>query len=175
MLAGLALAVLVACSGPAEPVTGLGGLAFGDPRPAACAAVDIPLPHALAESLAYCTLQGRGGQYLGAALHDPVYGFYQGRFFTVSAGLDSREAAEALRRDLTRGHGPPYCRETPGLAVCLWRAGEADVVLETPADGPPRLVLRHRPTAARLAAAGDPADRAGRETPGSAEDAALAP
>ncbi len=173
-LAVLALACLAACSRPPEPVTGYGGLAFGDPRPGECVALDVPLPRGLAEDLVYCACPGRGGPFFGAAPTDAVYGFYQGRFFAVSATLSSREAAEALGRGLTRSHGSPYCRETPLLAVCLWRAGEADVVLETPSAGPSRLVVRHRGLAGRVAAAGA-ASPAPREAPAPGDDPPQAP
>lgn len=153
-LGGVLIAVLLgACSRGPEPLAGFGGLDFGAARPGDCAAVAVPLPSALADSLAYCTCPGRGGDFFGATLAAPVFGFYQGRFFAASAALAVPQQEQSLRRDLTRTYGPPYCRDTPKLAVCLWRAGEADVVLETPAQGPPRLLVRSRTLAGQVARA----------------------
>lgn len=145
--------LLGACSRGLEPLAGFGGLDFGAARPGDCAAVAVPLPSALADSLAYCACPGRGGEFQGATLAEPVFGFYQGRFFAASATLAAPQQAEILRRGLTRSYGPPYCRDGPKLAVCLWRAGETDVVLETPAQGPPRLLVRSRTLAGQVARA----------------------
>jgi hypothetical protein len=153
-LGSVLIAVLCgACSHGPEPLAGFGGLDFGAPRPGDCAAVAVPLPSALADSLAYCACPGRGGEFQGATLAEPVFGFYQGRFFAASAALAAPGQAQALRQGLTRSYGPPYCRDGSKLAVCLWRAGETDVVLETPAQGPPRLLVRSRTLAGQVARA----------------------
>ncbi len=153
-VAVLVLAVLAGCSRAPEPVTGVGGLRFGQVRPADCAALAVPLPRGLAEKLAYCAPPGGGGEFAGAALAETTLGFFEGRFFAAAAVLAEPAEADALGRRLTERLGRPYCRDGAGLAVCLWRGGEADVVLETPAAGPPRLLVRHRPLAEKVAALG---------------------
>ncbi|WP_300155579.1 hypothetical protein [Solidesulfovibrio sp.] len=131
-----------------------GGLRFGQGRPADCVALAVPLPQGLAEKLAYCAPPGGGGEFAGAALAEATLGFFEGRFFAASAVLAEPAQVDALGRRLTERLGRPYCRDGAGLAVCLWRGGEADVVLETPAAGPPRLLVRHRPLAEKVAALG---------------------
>ncbi len=151
LLAALALAALTACSRAPEPVTGFGGLAFGASRPADCAALAVPLPQALAGSLAYCA-KSDGVAFAGATLVDVSLGFFEGRFFAASAVLADPGQADALAKRLTTTHGRPYCRDRG--AVCLWRMGDADVVLETPQAGSPRLLVRSRSLAGQVAAAG---------------------
>jgi len=158
LIAALALATLTACSRAPEPVTGFGGLAFGAPRPADCAALAVPLPQALAGSLAYCA-KGGGAAFAGATLTDVTLGFFEGRFFAAAAVLADPGQADALAKRLTATHGRPYCRDRG--AVCLWRMGDADAVLETPQAGPPRLLVRSRFLAGQVAAAGgEPAEAA---------------
>lgn len=151
LFAALVLATLAACSRAPEPVTGFGGLAFGAPRPADCAALAVPLPQSLAGSLAYCAKDG-GAAFAGATLADVSLGFFEGRFFAASAVLADPGQADALAKRLTATHGRPYCRDRD--AVCLWRMGDADAVLETPQAGPPRLLVRSRSLAGQVAAAG---------------------
>lgn len=158
LLAALALAALTACSRAPEPVTGFGSLAFGAPRPADCTALAVPLPQALAGSLAYCA-KGGGAVFAGAPLTGVTLGFFEGRFFAVSAALADPGQADALAKRLTATHGRPYCRDRD--AVCLWRMGDADAVLETPQTGPPRLLVRSRSLAEQVAkAGGEPAEAA---------------
>ena len=151
LLAALALAALTACSRAPEPVTGFGGLAFGAPRPADCIALAVPLPQALAGSLAYCATDD-GAVFAGAALTGLTLGFFEGRFFVASAVLADPGQADALAKRLTATHGRPYCRDRG--AVCLWRMGDADAVLETPQAEPPRLLVRSRSLAGQVAKAG---------------------
>lgn len=151
LLAALALAALCACSRAPEPVTGFGGLAFGAPRPADCAALAVPLPQALAGSLAYCVKDG-GAAFAGATLTGVTLGFFEDRFFAAAAVLADPGQADALAKRLTATHGRPYCRDRD--AVCLWRMGDADAVLETPQAGPPRLLVRSRSLAGQVAKAG---------------------
>ena len=157
-VAVLVLAVLAGCSRAPEPVTGVGGLRFGQVRPADCAALAVPLPQALAGSLAYCA-KGGGAVFAGATLTGVTLGFFEGRFFAASAALADPGQADALAKRLTATHGRPYCRDRG--AVCLWRMGDADVVLETPQAGPPRLLVRSRSLAEQVAkAGGEPAEAA---------------
>ncbi|WP_052360186.1 hypothetical protein [Solidesulfovibrio alcoholivorans] len=151
LIAALVLAALTACSRAPEPVAGFGDLAFGAPRPADCAALAVPLPQALAGSLVYCA-KGGGAEFAGAVLTDVTLGFFEGRFFVAAAVLADPGQAHALAKRLTTTHGRPYCRDRG--AVCLWRMGDADAVLETPQAGPPRLLVRSRSLAGRVAAAG---------------------
>jgi hypothetical protein len=147
------LCLPAACSRAPEPPRGWGGLAFGDPPPATAAPERVPLPSALAESLRFYALPAGDKTFLGVTLPRPVLAFYQGRFFSVASDLDAAADAQALRARLTRAYGRPYCRDGAKLAICLWRTGDVDAVLEVPQAGPARFMLRHRPTAAQVAAA----------------------
>jgi hypothetical protein len=146
------LVCLFACSRSPEPPRGLPGLAFGDPPPADVTPVAVPLPHELAGVLAFYTRPGRVEPLPGLVLADPVLAFHQGRFFSVSAELDEPTASRA-RESLTRDFGPAYCREAAGAAVCLWRLGAVDAVLERPVGGAARFMLRYRPVADIVSAA----------------------
>lgn len=149
----LGLLLVLGCSSADAPVGSVGGLRFGAARPADCQPLRVPLPSALARTLAYCRRPGPEPAYAGASLADAVWGFYEDRFFALSATVAAPGQAAALRNELTRRYGRPYCRDAPKLAVCLWRAGDADAVLEVPADAPARFLLRHRELAARVAKA----------------------
>lgn len=98
--------------------------------------------------------------FLGVALSRPVLAFYRGRLFSIAAELtQGGQEGETLRTRLIKAYGPPYCRDGGKLAVCLWRVGEVDIVLETPETGMIQVMMRHRPTAGQVAAAtGRPAD-----------------
>jgi len=179
MWRGLGLAVLVvwiwACSRPAEPPRGALGLVFGDAPSADLAAVPVPLPDGVAGALKFYTRPGWDEAFLGVRLTEPVLAFYQGRFFSVSAALPGSDDGPGLRERLTRAYGPPYCRDTAELAVCLWRIADVDAVVEVPSNGPWRFMLRHRPLAELVAAAAGPGQATGLENtperPGAPETA----
>lgn len=157
---GVLLIALVACSRPAEPPRGAAGLAFGDPPPTGLAAVAVPLPDGVADRLRFYTRPGRPETFCGIALAEPVLAFFDDRFFSLSAALADPADGQGLRDRLTRAYGPGYCRTAAELAVCLWRSADVDMVLETPAEGPPRFMVRHRPLAQLVATAAGP-DRVG--------------
>lgn len=155
-MAGLLLAgllVLAACSSSPEPPSGFAGLAFGDPPPPAAAPERVPLPSAVAGDLRFYTLPTGDAAFYGVRLPAPVLAFYRGRFFSVSARLGSPGDAATLRERLTAAYGAPYCRDAAKMAICLWRMGAVDAVLEAPGDSPARFMLRYRPTADQVAAA----------------------
>lgn len=150
---GLGLLLLLACSRPAEAPRRLFGLAFGDPPTAGLVRQDVPLPAELSDSLAYFAAPGqRESGWAGLVLTDPILAFYQGRLFSIDAALADPAAAPGLRARLARDFGPPLCRDTGNRAVCLWTAGDTELVLESAGKGPGRLMVRHGPTAAALAA-----------------------
>uniref|UniRef100_I2PZV6 Lipoprotein n=1 Tax=Desulfovibrio sp. U5L TaxID=596152 RepID=I2PZV6_9BACT len=162
---GVALvAAMAACSRPVEPPRGAAGLAFGDPPPAGLVAVAVPLPDGVAGRLRFFTRPGPTETFFGIALAEPVLAFFEERFFSLSAALADPAAGPGLRERLTRAYGPGYCRHAAELAVCLWRAADVDMVLETPADGAPRFMVRHRPLAGLVAAAAGPDQAAGLES-----------
>ncbi|MFP5257792.1 MAG: hypothetical protein ACLGQH_02095 [Acidobacteriota bacterium] len=151
---GVCLLLLLACSRPVEPPRRLFGLAFGDAPIAGLVRQDVPLPAELSDSLAYFAAPGRReAGWAGLVLVDPILAFYQDRLFSIDAALADPAAASGLRVRLTRDFGPPLCRDTGNRAVCLWAAGDTELVLESAGDGPGRLMVRHGPTAATLAAA----------------------
>ena len=148
------LLALIACSRPDDPPPRLFGLAFGDAAPAGLVRQIIPLPAGLSDSLVFFTAPGRQENgWAGVVLTDPVLAFYKGRLFSIDAALADPTAAAALAARLTRDFGPAHCRETADRTVCLWAAGETELILESGAGGPARLMTRHRPTAAAVAAA----------------------
>lgn len=151
------------------------GLAFGDAPPADCLAVPVPLPDGVAGALKFYTRPGWDEAFLGVRLAEPVLAFYQERFFSVSAALPGPADGPGLRERLTRAYGPPYCRDSAKLAVCLWRIADVDAVLEVPAEGAWRFMLRHRPLAELVAGAAGPGRSTGLEntprTPGAPETA----
>jgi hypothetical protein len=149
LAAGLLLA---ACSRPPVLPGRFFGLAFGEAPPAGLVRQAVPLPAALAEDLVYCTAPGRRETLWDTALAEPVLAFYQGRFFSLDAALADETAAPGLRERLTRDFGPPHCREAAGSRTYLWQAGEVDLIVETGPAGPARLMVRHGPTAAAVAA-----------------------
>lgn len=151
---GLGLLLLLACSRPAEPPHRLFGLAFGDAPTGELVRQDVPLPTELSDSLAYYAAPGRRESgWAGLVLADPILAFYQGRLFSIDAALADPAAASGLRARLTRDFGPALCRETGKRSVCLWTVQETELVLESAASGPGRLMVRHGPTAAALTAA----------------------
>ncbi|EHJ47105.1 hypothetical protein DFW101_1094 [Solidesulfovibrio carbinoliphilus subsp. oakridgensis] len=162
---GLALvAAMAACSRPVEPPPGAAGLAFGDPPPAGLVAVAVPLPDDVAGRLRFFTRPDQTETFLGIALAEPVLAFFEERFFSLSAALADPADGPGLRERLTRAYGPGYCRDTAKLAVCLWRTADVDMVLETPADGASRFMVRHRSLAGLVAAATGPDRTVGLES-----------
>ncbi len=154
------VAGLAACSQPTPPPRGAAGMAFGDPPPDGLAAVAVPLPDAVAGRLRFYARPDRAEAFLGVVLAEPVLAFFDGRFFSVSGSLAGPDAMAALRERLTRAYGPGYCRDAAKLAVCLWRGGDVDMVLEGPQGGPWRFMARYRPLADLVAGAVGP-DRGG--------------
>jgi len=153
-LAAVLLLAVIACSRPAEPPRRLFGLAFGDAPTAELVRQNMPLPAKMSESLAFFTAPGRQETgWAGVVLADPVLAFYQGRLFSVDAALVDAAAVSGLRARLTQDFGPAHCRETASRTVCLWSAGETELILESALAGSARLMARHRPTAAAVAAA----------------------
>lgn len=147
------LLVLAACSSAPEPPSGFAGLAFGDPPPPAAVPERVPLPSAVAGDLRFYTLPTGDAAFHGVRLPAPVLAFFRGRFFSVSATLGSSGDVLALRERLSAAYGAPYCRDAAKLAICLWRVGAVDAILEVPEALPARFMLRHRPTADQVAAA----------------------
>ena len=155
----LAVALLCGgCSGSEEPTGPVGppgryfGLAFGDPPGPGLARLAVPLPSALAESLAFYAAPGQGDAPFGAALTQGTLAFWQGGLFSVEAALAVPAEAPALSARLTRDLGPPHCREAASGRVCLWRAGDVEAVLDQSGDAA-RLMLRQAAMAAAVAAA----------------------
>lgn len=143
------------CSGADEPVGPPGrvfGLAFGDPPGPGLGRLTVPLPSALAESLAFYTAPGQGDAPFGTALSQATLAFWQGRLFSVEAALATPIDAPTLAARLTRDLGPPHCREAASGRVCLWRTGDFEAVLEQSGDAA-RLMLRQAAMAAAVAAA----------------------
>ncbi|QAZ67229.1 hypothetical protein C3Y92_08285 [Solidesulfovibrio carbinolicus] len=139
-------------AGPAGPPGRLFGLAFGDAPGPGLARLAVPLPSALAESLAFYAAPGQGDAPFGAALTQATLAFWQGGLFSVEAALAAPADAPALTARLTRDLGPPHCREAASGRVCLWRNGDFEAVLEQSGDAA-RLMLRQAATAAAVAAA----------------------
>jgi hypothetical protein len=110
--------------------------------------------------LRFFTRPGQTETFLGIVLAEPVLAFFEERFFSLSAALADPADGPGLREHLTRAYGPGYCLQVAELAVCLWRGGDVDMVLETPPDGNSRFMVRHRPLAGLVAAATG-SDRAG--------------
>lgn len=151
-LLAVCLPGLAACPPAAEPPHRLFGLAFGDAPPADLRHQAVPLPAGVSDSLAFFAAPGRRESgWDGVVLVDPVLAFYQGRLFSIDAALADAQAATGLRARLTRDFGLPLCREAAGRAVCLWVAGDTELILESAGGGPARLMARHRPTAAAVA------------------------
>jgi hypothetical protein len=140
------------CSRPGEPPRRYFGLAFGDAPGAQLTRQAVPLPQALADFLAFYAAPGARDVPFGAALSDPVLAFWQGRFFSMEAALAVPAEAEALSRRLGRDLGPPHCRGGATGRTCLWQSGEIEAVLDESGSAP-RLMVRHAPTAAAVAAA----------------------
>ncbi|EFL51810.1 conserved hypothetical protein [Solidesulfovibrio fructosivorans JJ]] len=164
LLAGLLL--LAACSSAPEPPSGVAGLRFGDPPPQNATPERVPLPSAVAGDLRFYTLPTDEAALDGVRLPRPVLAFYRGRFFSAAATLGSSGDAVALRQRLTKAYGAPYCRDAAKLAICLWRVGAVDAVLEVPEASPARFMLRHRTMADQVAAAtGRAKDMPGGEGP----------
>ena len=152
-LASVLLMAVIACSRPAESPRRLFGLAFGDAPTAELVRQNMPLPANMSESLAFFTAPGRRETgWAGVVLTDPVLAFYQGRLFSVDAALVDAAAVSGLRVRLNRDFGPAHCQETASRTVCLWSAGETELILESALAGSARLMARHRPTAAAVAA-----------------------
>jgi hypothetical protein len=128
------------------------GLAFGDPPGPGLARLAVPLPSALAESLAFYAAPEPGEAPFGAALAQATLAFWQGGLFSVEAALAAPADAPALSARLTRDLGPPHCREAAAGRVCLWRAGDFEAVLDQSGDAA-RLMLRQAAMAAAVAAA----------------------
>ena len=147
------LLVLAACSRPAELPGRYFGLAFGDGPSAELVRQAVPLPDAVSETLVYYIAPGRRETLWDAVLAEPVLAFYQGRFFSLDAALDNTAGVSGLDVRLTRDFGPPHCRESAGQKTCLWQAGAVEMILEGRPDGAARLMVRHGPTAAAVAAA----------------------
>lgn len=148
-LLGVALGCLVACSRPAgEPPRGLAGLAFGAAPTPDLVSVPVVLPAALAGILRYCTRPGPAAPFWGAAVSDPVFGFYREQLFSVRARLADPAAAPGLARRLTAAFGPPLCRERAGRRFCLWQPADVDVSLEQDGETSAWLLVRHRGLAA---------------------------
>ena len=147
------LLVLAACSRPAELPGRYFGLAFGDGPLADLVRQTVPLPDAVSEKLTYFTAPGRRETLWGVVLAEPVLAFYQGRFFSLDAAVADGAGVSELDARLTRDFGPPHCRESAGQTACLWQAGAVEMVLEGHPGGVARLMVRHGPTAAAVAAA----------------------
>ncbi|WP_139311526.1 hypothetical protein [Desulfovibrio sp. DV] len=147
------LLVLAACSGPAELPGRYFGLAFGDGPSADLVRQAVPLPDAVSETLTYFIAPGRRETLWDVVLAEPVLAFYQGRFFSLNAAVEDGAGASGLDARLTRDFGPPHCRESAGQKTCLWQAGAVEMVLEGRLGGAARLMVRHGPTAAAVAAA----------------------
>lgn len=143
---------LAACSRPPELPQRYFGLAFGDAPPADLLRQSVPLPEAVSGKLAYFTAPGRRATLWDTVLVEPILAFYQGRFFSVDAILDDATGVSGLETRLTREFGPPHCRESAGQKTCLWQVGEVELILENGSRGPARLMVRHEPTAAAVAA-----------------------
>ena len=147
------LLAVAACSRPAELPHRLFGLAFGEAPTAELVRQQVPLPADVSQRLAFFTAPGRRETgWAGVVLTDPVLAFDQGRLFSIDAALAEAPAAAGLHDRLTRDFGPAHCRETAGRTVCLWSAGETELILERAVDGPARLMVRNRPTATAVAA-----------------------
>ncbi len=155
-LARLALAALwvwlVACArSPEPPPAGFAGLSFGAPEPPGLTPVPTVLPREWADSLAFFNRPGRNESFRGVPLAEPVYAFYQGRFFSVSAALADPADLPRLRQVLEAAYGAPVCGSGKD-AACLWRLADVDVVVEGRPKSAARFMLRYRPIADRMAA-----------------------
>ncbi|KHK00470.1 hypothetical protein NY78_4126 [Desulfovibrio sp. TomC] len=144
---------LAACSRVPELPQRYFGLAFGDAPPADLLRQSVPLPEAVSKKLVYFTAPDRPATLWDTVLVEPVLAFYEGRFFSVDAALSDATGVSGLETRLTRDFGPPHCRESTGQKTCLWQAGAVEMVLEGRPGGAARLMVRHGPTTAAVAAA----------------------